>query len=790
MNCNKENSIRKAYYKLTDEQKQTLSLISILCTHIDGVSLSDLCTIIGTEPRVFEKEVIALAKADLLAIQVNTVFPPTEGVASFFDVSVDRLNICIKRLCQKTTLSIGDDLLQVRPYFLMAMSTMKYLAHSYDDEYEEYDDDFDYEEYGRLLVNITRHYEIYAEPDRSIHDVHDLPLWRRLDLIKSIIDDKSMLYAALCTCQANLLLNGFWYDESKQLLDEALTIAHEDNETLASVYFTKALWHENYGQIGDCLAWAYQSWEVATNNDEALKSVVAVYIAYQLALLEEFDTSEVWMSRIDIKKLPLFHIVKVFYELILALKYSANESLTENHLCRAECVINNINVNAPLKARLFYVRHQIYSKWGLNREACEQYREYANLLGVQYHSTEGAVCIYAAAEVDRLTAMGAVIAAKHVIHHTLDHIILSSPDLSLSVKINVCYSYVNFYLASEAYPLEDVYYNMGKEFIEETVPQGEDTISILRTIFGCEEIPASVSGDSILWLFEFLHLQTMMANRPQAEVKTQIELLTKRFPSHQDELQVIAGSLLNSYDAIHAWHMKIGTTEHSKRFEIALKCARIAVAQGLSWDGADFYNIVLNTGGYKALNKYQTIDILLEVAHTFEQCGERGKARLIWIQLEALAKGTSKLADVFQARGNTSYDHEQYLEALEYFNKCLTVVEPESALIDQRLSSLWTYKSSCYGALGEYQLAYESAVKAKQFFPLEEFDAFNLEFNHAFFAICVKQYEEARHIFTRAKKLARTEEERESVDEQLSILAMKKEEREAHLKQIIYNFDS
>ena len=81
-------------------------------------------------------------------------------------------------------------------------------------------------------------------------------------------------------------------------------------------------------------------------------------------------------------------------------------------------------------------------------------------------------------------------------------------------------------------------------------------------------------------------------------------------------------------------------------------------------------------------------------------------------------------------------------------------------------------------------------MKAKQFFPLEEFDAFNLEFNHAFFAICVKQYEEARHIFTRAKKLARTEEERESVDEQLSILAMKKEEREAHLKQIIYNFDS
>ena len=281
-----------------------------------------------------------------------------------------------------------------------------------------------------------------------------------------------------------------------------------------------------------------------------------------------------------------------------------------------------------------------------------------------------------------------------------------------------------------------------------------------------------------------------MADRPQAEVKMQIDLLMKRFPTHQDELQVIASSLLNSYDAIHAWHMAIGMAEHSKRFEIALQCARIAVAQGLLWDGADFYNIVLNTDGYKALNKYQMIDILLEVAQSFEQCGERGKARLIWIQLEALARGTSKLADVYQARGNTSYDHEQYLEALENFDKCLTVVEPESGLIDQRLSSLLAYKSSCYGALGEYQLAYDSAVKAKQFFPLEEFDAFNLEFNHGFFAICVKQYEVARQILTRAKKLARTEEERESVDEQLSILSMKKEKREAYLKQILYNFDS
>ena len=392
--------------------------------------------------------------------------------------------------------------------------------------------------------------------------------------------------------------------------------------------------------------------------------------------------------------------------------------------------------------------------------------------------------IYSAAEVDRLTAMGALIGAKHVIHSTLDFVDLSNSGYALSVKTDVCYSFVNYFLASGNYPLVDVYYNMGKEFVELTIPQ-EATIGILRNIFEGGEIPASVSGDSMLWMFEFEYLQRMMADRPQTEVKTQIDLLRKRFPSHQDELLVIAASLKESKGAIHEWHMAISTSEQSKRFDIALQCARTAVSQGLIWDGADFYNIILNTDGYKALNKYQKIDILLEVVQTFEQCGERGKAHLIWIQLEALAIGTSKLADVYQAHGNCSYDYEQYLEALECFDKCLAIVQSEEGLTDQRLSSLWAYKSSCHGALREYLLAYDSAVKAKLYFPLEEFEAFNLEYNHAFFAMALKKYEEARLIFVRAKSLARSEDEQQSVEKQLSILALKKEKREAYLKLIL-----
>ena len=41
------NSIRKAYNKLTDDEKETLSLISILCVDIDGAAVDRECLVDG-----------------------------------------------------------------------------------------------------------------------------------------------------------------------------------------------------------------------------------------------------------------------------------------------------------------------------------------------------------------------------------------------------------------------------------------------------------------------------------------------------------------------------------------------------------------------------------------------------------------------------------------------------------------------------------------------------------------------------------------------------------------------
>lgn len=583
---------------------------------------------------------------------------------------------------------------------------------------------------------------------------------------------------------------GFWYDPAKQHLDEAIAIEtkyDENGSILSFTYFVKALYYENYGQIARCFEYGYKSWEAT--KEQALKNYKAIYLAYQLALIDEFDVCDDWVKRVDMSSLPRFSIIRVYNHLIDALKHSNNESLVEKNIIQAEWSIDRINNQASFKTRILYIKAVIEGKWGLLREANDHYRDYATIHARHYASTDGAMFILTASEVRRLTAIGATTAAKYVVNEKLDLLQLPHSGYALSVKQDVCLAYCEFYRAI-GLPLYNTYCELGKGFAEKTIPS-EETLAVLENVFG-GQVPVAVSGEETYWNWEYQELQNMMVNRDvsRAELKIQIERIKNRFPYHQQELELICASLLDAHAAISALYKAISHAEPSEKFHVSSQCARIAVSLGLIWEGADFFNIMLNTEGYKNLCKYQQIDILIEVAMNLEDCGKRQEAKLIWGQLEVLARSTSKLEDVWQARGNCCYDAAQYAEAQEYYDKCLALVRPEDGLIDQRLSSLWAYKSSCFGALGNYQEAYYNIVKANQYFPMEDLDAFNLEYNHGFFAICLKKYKEARTVLRRAKAMARTEDNNYAVDELLSILAMKKVDREAYLKQILYNFDT
>ena len=779
------NSILKAVDELTDSEQTTLALCSVLCTSEEGVSLRDLCSVIGTDPHLFRKEIESIRYNGLLAEHYNYVCCPkevSEIVSKTVSLSAYIINPLIKRLCDKTALSLMDDLLQAKPFFEMAAAVMNYVIQN--------PDGIDDEVYGHLLVNNTRFFAVYDQPDLSITNNQDLPIIKEIKRVKSQIENNSVLFGLLCASEGFLLQAGFWYEGSKRLIEQSIAIVSTKYDNVDAFSYSNmmyALWYENHGQIGKSLALAYHSWQTA--QDENQKCFTAIFIAYQLALLEEFHESQNWIDRIPLEKIPKFHPVKVFYFLILAMKYSNNATLSEEHLRHAEWVLDRINVNAALKSRVYYVKYCIYSKWGLKRESCEFYRLYSYTVADHYKSTDGAMYIYTAAVVDSLTSIGGLTAAKYIVQHKLDSMQLTNPFYAISVRSDVCLAYTEYYRAINV-PLASTYCNIGQEVAEESIPS-EETLTVLEKVFG-GQVPATITGEETRWFWEYQNLKNMITNRDisRTELKKQIERLKERFPNHQQELEVISASLLDSYPAIHAWHRAISMASPSERFATALQCARIATSQGLTWDGADFYSIAQSTEGYKNLNKLQKIDILIEVATNLENCGTRQEARLIWVQLEALARGTSKLEDVWQARGNCSFDHEQYAEALEYYDKCLEVVQPEEGLIDQRISSIYSFRASCYGALGNYQAAYDNAVKAKQYFVLNDFDAFSLEYNHGFFALSLKKYKEARDVLTRAKTLARTKEDKDAVDVIWYILAMKKEKREAYLKQILYNFDA
>ena len=783
MNTTLSNEIKSRYDQLTESAQTILKGCAILC---EGVNIRHLCDVWGADPISFGKDLDTVIRSGLLVERHNILYAPQEVVDVLSDVTlpVDLLNSIITKLVDKTTLSANDNLLHVRDFFTMGINIMKHVV-------LVNTEGIVYEEFGKLIVNLLRYYEVYAQPDPSIHNYDELQIMRAIRLCKDKIDNKSLLYGRLLTCEAHILLHGFWYDESQSLLDEALSVEcmHDDADALPFTFLVSALWFENHGQIGDCLAAAYQSWE--STDDDVLKKYAAIYIAYQLALLDEFEVCDDWVTRADISNLPQFSIIRVYHHLIDALKYNNNESLVKKNIIQAEWTIDQINYQAPIKARTMYIKSIIEGKWGLLRESNENYCNYATIHARHYASTDGAMYISTASEVHRLTSIGATTHAKYVINEKLDSLQLPHPGYALSVKIDACLSYINNYRVTGLYPLAETYYELGLDFAKKTIPSAE-TMSVIQNIFKDREIPESMTGVGLEWTFEYEHLQNMLADKdvPTSEVKLQIERLKELFPNHQKDLELISASLLDAHAAISALYKALSHTEQSEKFQVSLQCARIAVSLGLIWEGTDFFNIMLNTEGYKNLCKYQQIDILIEVASNLENTGSRHEARLIWVQLEALAIGTSKLEDVWQAWGNAEYDHQNYPNAIELFNKCVAVVRPEDGLIDQRLSSIYSFRSSCFGALGNYQAAYDDAVKAKQYFPLNDFGAFSLEYNHAFFALSLKKYKEARAVLTRAKTLARTKDDKDAVDELLSILAMKKADREAYLKQILYNIDT
>lgn len=781
-----KNRILQSAGMLTENECALLRACAMLCT--EGVSLSSLRDIIGVKDSdAFWKELKAIMKAGLIEERANVVYCPEKVAWLLSDRPLPDVvvNAFVAWLKDKTTLRVDDDLLVKRECFTMADKVIGYVL--------KHPANICMEDFATLTTNYMRHYDIYAIPDPTIRTNADLKMMKAIKLCKGAIDKQSLLYARLLTCEAYIHLCGFWYDPAKRLLDEAIAIESkcDDNKTeMAFTYYVMGLYYGNYFVPALQMEYLYKARE--TTRDEVLRQYVDTLIAFELANIGQYDLAASWMEKSAcLTSAPRFCTARIFDEMINALRLRASsEEEAVAHYLKGEWMIDTINSQAPIKVIAHRVMNTIYTACGLLREADKEYLNYATILGRHFASSDGAMFIHSTGEAFRLTLSGALSSASQLIKDKLDRLQITHPGFALSVKIEACLAYVYHYGAIGCYPLAETYYKMGLEFVGQITPSAE-TLEVLGGIFG-DNIPPEITGEGLRWTFEYSHLNKMVARKDIAvsEKTEQINKLKIQFPSRWAVLDVVEASLKDAYPAVRAWHRILATTEQERRYDIALLCACTAIRKGLIWEGAEFYSIALHTDGYKKQNKFKRIDLLVEVAMNQEDVVAQREARMMWEQLEEMAQGTGKLADVYQARGNCLHNQRLYKEALEYYDKFLAVYVPEEGLTDQRLTSIYTYMCSCYGALGDYHAAYASSVAAKRYSPMSGYDAFNLEFNHGFFAMTIKKYKVARESLLRAKALAQTEDERNSVDNQLAILAMKKEDREALLKEIIFNFDA
>ena len=667
------------------------------------------------------------------------------------------INIVVKALSEKTS----SNLLKAKKFFQVGFDLMDYVL--------KYPDGIDFIEYANLLYNLSRYYDIFATTDSSVCDHSELKIINAIRLAKSKLHDDCLLYARMCTCEAYILLNGWRYIESRRLLDAALNIMSKYSEAskdFAYTYLVQALWCENFGQIAQCLEFAWKSWNVSS--DRASKSFAAKYIAYQLSVLELKDDAMRWIDRADVAKYSDFSMVSIYYHLATALLFRDNYTLSAGCISKVEDTLNKLNHNAALYARIYYTKSLLYS----GKEADDEYNNYINVHADHYLSTAGGKLIWAAGRVRRFLDIGAQYSAS-IAHKALKDFDVTSPKYSLSVKTEVCLAQIMYFRSVGDFVNADKYYTLGKEYTQQALPS-DDTLSTICQIFDSGEVPASISGENDIWQLEYQQLLTIIAqdDGSHSEVMLQIKSLKKRFPEQLSLLDAISINYsfeMDSQKAIKAWRKCIREADETRKHEVAIMCARLAISRGFYRQANSFFEIGIGTKEFRLQYRYKSIPVWLEYVLNLERCGYHRKAAKHWKQLESSAARTDQLCDVYQAKGNSHYDKGEFTMALKEYEKFLSVYQREAGMIDERLSSVYAYQTVCYTNLGEFRNALKVVINAKECSPMLGSDRVTLEYNHAYILIVLGKHDMAYEIIKRIQTLTSNDEERDAVYELYNI---------------------
>ncbi len=775
--------------KLTEAEKDLLSACCVLCTY--GVSKRDIQRVLDLEPSVLCAQIDALLhEGVLVALGSDIIFAPQEvkmTVLPIHPVPISMFNRIVENLYYRTFPSMYTDGLQLKTFFDMTEGMIDYVL-------EYFVEDLDWELFGRLVTNYAFQYNLYGRIEVGIHCKQDLLVMRVLQMVRTRI--KGDLYIKLTLLQALQWVNGFYYSDAYELLDEVDNVRkfEELGPSEPLYHFAKGLYFENYGFLIEAYSEFYKVYEKSSLNGDDLgflRAYISMFIAYQSALANDRTSALEWLQKVHWSVIPDHNIIRFYFHLTNAMLASGD--LAETELTLAEKTVKEVNPDAQVLSRAYYCRSRHYANLGQVRRSSHFYLCYCHRLA-RFCSTEAAFVIHKAGEISRMVSENSLVTARRLLNE-LDKVNLKDEGIAISVRLQICQAYAECLAAIDMRPLSSTYCDIAHEIIHANQPE-QDAINAAANVFDGRIFPLSLSETCFYFYVQKLKNDIEEVKKQAVQpgclsreanvfkgIRKEISRLKGVFPEFCLELDIITAYILaltKPEKAITWWLKIVDKAKGEQKIRAALSAANYCSEIGYYWEEKKILESAMaDNFAFHAANEGLRISLLIELANVTEIAGFRTAAAKMWKKLIALTQGTELESKVLFLYAVNAYDYEDYSKAEMLIDRSIACYEQEESCVDETFASLLAYRSVILSGMGRCSEAKTAILDALRVYPdLRDKSSFTLYYDLAYYCIGNQEDSSAREALAKAKSLWGLEEnQKEQLDELYEILSLPWEER-------------
>ena len=679
----------------------------------------------------------------------------------------------LSRLVEKTSISIYQDRLSVRPYFVMGYSLANYVVKTIPH--------VNYRLYADLVCNLVENIEIWTPSQIDADTTQKIPIVQALLLCLKKIPF-SPLVPRIHSYISLFFSNSWRYDMAMKHLDIAgrkdISIYGEIQDYTAYAF---AEYYSNYGQYACALK--YYRMAVNMNGNKYAISKIALI----LALLGEDESCKNYIKTHAhyFQSIPEIHEINVLHLMTLALLENNLES-AKKHVNCAELILIQLNHReTPVGGVLHYVWSQIWSVYGYKAKSLNAYKQYVLNSMLNYKCDEGGWDILSAGRIGCHLDKGSHTTAKLISIRELDSITdIYSSQLSFSVRAEVSKCYVKLYKALKLFPLASTYNDIYAVHSKLYKPSSS-TLDFIRPLFN-DDIPPSITLDTA-WetALEQLHIDIYILEERQFshgsktvdDIRNIIDDLRLKYPGLWAHLKIAEARLeikTDFWKGIKMFTSTIDMASEEDYFWVARESANWLAYYGAIFEAADLYKQAILSETFQNIPDFSKFDFLLEYVTLIEKAGFRSDAQKYWDQLTTLAN-EEQLEWLTFNRALVEFDHEQWetcrLFLLEFF-----ALYKRTQLFDEIYSSALCYYCSVLTRFGEYEAGLQAINDCLSLWvDSHGYERFPIFCNKIHCLIGLGDYSEARKIIKEAEKLVRSSADRLALDDLLDFLQTQKQ---------------